>query len=146
MTRHTSVAVLGMLFVACGHSKPQNPQPSAAIPTPPSATVQGAKPGEPAPRSLDQMLTGKLSGVIVSPGPAGGIVVRMMGPTSNMAEQGPLYVVDGTPVETAAGGALPWINPADIESITALKNPADLALYGLRGANGVIVIKTKKGH
>jgi len=145
MTRHTAVAVLGMLCVACGHSKPQNPQPSAAIPTPPSATVQGSKPGEPAPRSLDQMLTGKISGVTVTPLAGGGIAVRMLGPTSfNDANEGPLFIVDDTPVQTVRG-TLPWINPADIESITALKNPADLAIYGIRGGNGVIVIKTKKG-
>ena len=40
-------------------------------------------------------------------------------------------------------GGLPWINPVDVESITALRNPSDIAIYGVRGANGVIVIKTK---
>jgi len=137
--------LLGLLFVGCGHSHPQNPQPSAALPPPASATVQGPGPGQPAPRTLDQMLAGKISGVSVSPGPHGGIVVRMMGGgTSYYSGQDPLYIVDGTQVETASG-ALPWINPADIESITALKSPGDLAIYGVRGANGVIVIKTKKG-
>jgi TonB-dependent SusC/RagA subfamily outer membrane receptor len=144
-TRHPPPVVLGLLVLACGHSHPQKPEPaSAAIPTPPANTVQGPAPGTPAPRTLDQMLAGKISGVSVSPGPHGGIVVRMMGGgTSYYAGQDPLYIVDGTQVETINGG-LPWINPADIESITALKNPADLALYGVRGANGVIVIKTKK--
>jgi TonB-dependent SusC/RagA subfamily outer membrane receptor len=134
-----------VLFVACSHSRPARTEPtSAAIPTPPANTVQGTAPGEPAPRTLDQMLAGKISGVSVSPGPHGGIVVRMMaGGTSYYSGQDPLYIVDGAQVETINGG-LPWINPADIESITALKNPADLALYGVRGANGVIVIKTKK--
>ena len=41
---------------------------------------------------------------------------------------------------------MPWINPRDVESITALKNPSDLAIYGVRGGNGVIVIKTKKSR
>ena len=91
------------------------------------------------------MLAGKLSGVTVSPGPHGGIVVRMVsGGTSFNSGQDPLYIVDGTEVQTVYGG-LPWINPADVESITALKNPGDLAIYGMRGANGVIVIKTRKG-
>jgi TonB-dependent SusC/RagA subfamily outer membrane receptor len=70
----------------------------------------------------------------------------MMGPTSFSGSEGPLFIVDGTQVEVSPGGALPWINPQDVESITALKNPSDIAIYGVRGANGVIVIKTKKSH
>jgi TonB-dependent SusC/RagA subfamily outer membrane receptor len=144
---HLPGFALGMLCVACSHSRPESAQPSAALPPPPSATVQGVGPGEPAPRTLDQMLAGKLSGVSVTPGPHGGIVVRMMGaPTSFAGFEGPLFIVDGTQVESSAGGSLPWINPRDIESITALKNPSDLAIYGVRGANGVIVIKTKKSR
>ena len=137
--------VLGMVCVACG--SPRAEQPSAALPPPKSATVQGPGPGEAAPRSLEQMLTGKLSGVTVTPMAGGGIAVRMMGPTSfNDANEGPLFIVDGTPVESRPGGTLPWVNPQDIESITALRNPSDIAIYGVRGANGVIVIKTKKAH
>ena len=141
------LATLGMLCVACSHRPPENAQPTAAVPPPPAATVQGVAPGEPAPRTLDQMLAGKLAGVSVTPGPHGGIRVRMMGPTSfNDASEGPLFIVDGTQVEAGPGGDLPWINPRDVESITALKNPSDIAIYGVRGGNGVIVIKTKKAH
>ena len=147
MKQLPSLAVLGVLCVACGHPRAERAQPSAGIPLPRSATVQGVAPGEPTPRTLDQMLAGKLSGVSVTPGPHGGIVVRMMGPTSfNDASEGPLFIVDGTQVEAGPGGDLPWINPRDVESITALKNPSDIAIYGVRGGNGVIVIKTKKAH
>ena len=143
---HLPGVALGMLCLACSHSRPESAQPSAALP-PPAATVQGVAPGEPAPRTLDQMLAGKLSGVSVTPGPHGGIAVRMMGPTSfREAAEGPLFIVDGTQVEASPGGALPWINPGDVESITALKNPSDIAIYGVRGANGVIVIKTRKSR
>jgi TonB-dependent SusC/RagA subfamily outer membrane receptor len=144
----TTVA-LGILCLACSHgSRPESAQPSAALPPPPAATVNGPAVGEPAPRSLAQMLAGKLSGVEVTPGAGGGIIVRMMGGPKSFsgAPEDPLFIVDGTPVSVSPGGALQWINPADIESITALKNPSDLAIYGVRGANGVIVIKTKKGH
>src|SRR5258705_407312 len=110
-----------MLCVACTHRRPASPQPSAGLPPPPSATVQGVAPGEPAPRTLDQMLAGKLAGVSVTPGPHGGIAVRMMGPTSFGASEGPLFIVDGTQAEVSPGGALPWINPQDGESITAFK-------------------------
>ncbi len=140
------LAALGMLCVACSHSHPEAAQPTAALPPPPAATVQGVAPGEPTPRTLDQMLAGKLAGVSVTPGAHGGIRVRMMGPTSFYGSEGPLYIVDGTQVEVGPGGDLPWINPRDVESITALKNPSDIAIYGVRGGNGVIVIKTKKAH
>jgi len=138
---------LGMFCIACGHPRPPARQPSAALPPPTAATVQGTQAGEPAPRTLAQMLEGKIAGVTVTQLAGGGIAVRMMGPTSfNDANEGPLFIVDGTQVEARPGGALPWINPRDIESITALKNPADIAIYGVRGGNGVIVIKTKKAH
>jgi TonB-dependent SusC/RagA subfamily outer membrane receptor len=48
------------------------------------------------------------------------------------------------PITPGPGGALNGINPYDIESIRVLKNPADIAIYGMRGANGVIVITMKK--
>jgi TonB-dependent starch-binding outer membrane protein SusC len=147
MTRLPAVA-LGMLCVACSSNpRPQSAQPSAAeMPPPKSATVQGSSAGGPAPQTLADLLAGKLSGVTVTPGPSGGIIVRMMGPTSFSADQAPLFVIDGTPVEVLPNGSLPWMNPRDIESITALKNPADIGIYGVRGANGVIVIKTKKAR
>ncbi len=96
--------------------------------------------------SLEQMLAGRVSGVIVTSAPLGGITVRMMGPTSFSLTQEPLFVVDGVPVETAPGGRLSWLNPEDIASIEVLKYESSTALYGVRGANGVIVIKTKGSH
>ena len=56
----------------------------------------------------------------------------------------PLYLLDGVPYTPGPGGLLIGINPNDIQSIRALKDPADLALYGMRGGNGVIVITTKQ--
>jgi TonB-dependent SusC/RagA subfamily outer membrane receptor len=94
--------------------------------------------------SLAQLLQGRLSGVTVSPAPDGGIIVRISGPTSFMAGQAPLFVVDGVPVET--NGTLSWLNPTDVEFIQALKDPSQTAIYGVRGANGVIVIRTKGAH
>jgi TonB-dependent SusC/RagA subfamily outer membrane receptor len=55
-----------------------------------------------------------------------------------------LYVLDGVAIEPGPGGSLSGISPYDIESIRVLKDPTDLTMYGSRGANGVIVIKTKK--
>jgi TonB-dependent SusC/RagA subfamily outer membrane receptor len=91
--------------------------------------------------SLEQMLTGRISGVTVTTAPGGGIVVRFAGPTSFYSSQEPLFVIDGIPMEVNRG-ALTWLSPHDVESIKALKG-ADAAIYGVRGSNGVIVIKTK---
>ena len=59
-------------------------------------------------------------------------------------EYGSLYVVDGVTIQPGPNGALTGINPYDIESIKVLKDPADTSMYGMRGANGVIVVTTKK--
>jgi iron complex outermembrane receptor protein len=93
------------------------------------------------------MLAGRISGVSVTPAPGGGISVRMAGGgTSFYSGQEPLIVVDGVAVNPGPNGSLNWLNPRDIESITALKDPSQTAIYGVRGANGVIVIKTKGAH
>ena len=60
-----------------------------------------------------------------------------------MGSNEPLYIVDGTPVLPGPNGGLIGINPRDIASIEVLKDAGSTAFYGLRGSNGVIVIKTK---
>ncbi len=99
-----------------------------------------ARPHEP----IESLLKGRVSGVQVSLTPSGDLSVRIRGATSFYAGSEPLYVLDGIPIQAGPGGALTGINPYDIESIEVLKNPAETALYGVRGANGVIVIKTKR--
>lgn len=96
--------------------------------------------------SIEQLLSGRVSGAIVTAAPLGGIVVRISGPRSFSLSQEPLYVVDGVPVETVQGGRLSWLNPEDIESIVVLKYDANAAIWGVRGSNGVILIKTKGAH
>jgi TonB-linked SusC/RagA family outer membrane protein len=107
---------------------------------------------------LDQGLQGQAAGVQVTASsgtPGGGVSVRIRGATSISASNAPLYVVDGIPV--SAGGvsgrdfggqqdnALALINPADIETMTILKDAATKAMYGSRASNGVVVITTKRG-
>ena len=96
--------------------------------------------------SLDQMLAGKIAGVSVTKGPHGGVIVRMTGPTSFYSSQEPLFIVDGMPIDGVSGGALNWLDPRDVVSIQALKDPSQTAIYGVRGVNGVIFIKTKGVH
>ena len=96
--------------------------------------------------SFDQTLGGRIAGVNVSssegtPGGTMNIVIR--GNNSLTQDNSPLYVIDGFPVEDAAIAST--INPSDIESLDILKDASATAIYGARGANGVIIITTKKG-
>lgn len=94
--------------------------------------------------SIDQSLQGQVAGVLVNSGsgqPGADAMVRIRGVSSiSGAGTQPLYVIDGVPIV----GALSAVNANDIESITVLKDGSTAALYGARGANGVIVISTKK--
>src|SRR5690606_6071291 len=109
--------------------------------------------------SLDQTLKGGISGVQVtqtSGQPGGGVSVRIRGGASIQGGNEPLYVIDGFPVyneteSTGVGSGAPLnplasINPADIENIEVLKDAAATAIYGSRGANGVVLVTTKKGR
>ena len=96
-------------------------------------------PGQP----IEEILKGRVAGVTVSEG-NGGLIVRIRGVSSFYGNNEPLYVLDDVPITPGPGGALRGISPYDIESINVLKDPADTALYGVRGANGVIVIRTKR--
>lgn len=96
-------------------------------------------------KSFDDALGGRIAGVQVAsndgqPGSVANIVVR--GPGSVTQDNSPLYVVDGFPLESANNNS---INPADIESIDVLKDASATAIYGSRGANGIIMITTKRG-
>lgn len=111
--------------------------------------------------SLDDLLQGKAAGVNVvsggtTPGAAGSVVIR--GANSLTGDSQPLYVIDNVPqsatgqsMGNASGNYLPdadplaGINPNDIESIQILKDASATAIYGSRGANGVILITTKRG-
>jgi iron complex outermembrane receptor protein len=102
--------------------------------------------------SPEQLITGKVAGVQVVDNnePGGGLSVRIRGGTSVNASNDPLYVVDGTPLQVGGGysagrNPLNFLNPNDIESVTVLKDASATAIYGSRGANGVILIRTKSG-
>lgn len=90
-----------------------------------------------------QLLKGRAAGVLVrqnSGEPGGGISIRIRGASSISSNNEPLYVIDG--FQTDLGNQ---INPNDIESIEILKDAAATSIYGARGANGVVLITTKKG-
>ena len=94
--------------------------------------------------SIDQVLQGRISGVHVrsstaEPGGSSNITIR--GGNSISASNEPLYVIDGI----IGGGNLDGINPSDVASIEVLKDASSIAIYGSRGANGVVLITTKRG-
>lgn len=88
-----------------------------------------------------ELLEGRVAGVRVLR-QNGGIAVRVRGPNTIYGGRDPLYVVDGMPIQPGPGGYI-GINPRDVASIEVLKDAASTAMYGIRGANGVIVITTK---
>jgi TonB-dependent SusC/RagA subfamily outer membrane receptor len=92
--------------------------------------------------SVNQKIQGQVAGVTIGNdnSPGGGTMVRIRGIGSINANS-PLIIIDDVPFN----GNLNAINPNDIESVNVLKNPSQTAIYGVRGANGVILIKTKKG-
>jgi iron complex outermembrane receptor protein len=113
--------------------------------------------------NANQLLQGRVAGVQMTTNsgePGGGMQVRIRGGTSIQASNNPLYVVDGVPLQdenpvasasiNGVNAALPRnplnsINPNDIESITVLKDASATAIYGSRGANGVVLVQTKRG-
>ena len=102
--------------------------------------------------NTQDMLKGKVSGVLVTPGdggPGSGSRIRIRGSASLNASNDPLIVIDGVPIAQGAGGAmsnpLDLLNPNDIESFSVLKDASAAAIYGSRASNGVILITTKKG-
>jgi iron complex outermembrane receptor protein len=113
--------------------------------------------------NANQLLQGRVAGVRITANsgePGGGVQITVRGGTSIQASNNPLYVVDGVPLQNettvasaninGVNSALPrnplnTINPNDIESITVLKDASATAIYGSRGANGVVLIQTKRG-
>jgi iron complex outermembrane receptor protein len=114
--------------------------------------------------SPEQLIQGKTAGVQISQSsgePGAGIDIRIRGANSVRSNNNPLFVIDGVPLSgesTAAEGSnvglgssaaknpLAFLNPNDIESISILKDASATAIYGSRGANGVVIITTKSGR
>ncbi|MFD1143585.1 TonB-dependent receptor [Larkinella insperata] len=96
--------------------------------------------------SYGEALVGQMAGVQVQQtngAPGGeGLTIRVRGTGSISAGSNPLYVIDGYPID---GNAFSLVNPSDVESIQVLKDASSTAIYGSRGANGVVIVTTKKG-
>ncbi|HEU4884933.1 MAG TPA: TonB-dependent receptor plug domain-containing protein [Longimicrobium sp.] len=95
---------------------------------------------------VEEMFQGRMAGVAVTRLPGGGYSVRIRGAANFQADGGaPLFVLDGVPLlGVRAGHELDGINPADVQRIDVLKDAGSAAIYGSRGANGVILITTRR--
>ena len=139
-SRILAVGLLVGLLSGCTHGSGK-----AAQQSPPPASTVTSEDFERAPgQSLEELLQGRIAGVTVSRTADGGIAVRIRSQTSINGTNEPLYVLDGITIQPGPYGSLSGISPFDIESIEVLKDAVSTAMYGGRGANGVIVIKTKR--
>jgi TonB-linked SusC/RagA family outer membrane protein len=126
--------------VAIGYGSVRKSELSSSI-----ATVSNADIAKTPIRSLEQALQGNAAGVLVvnaSGEPGGDIAIRIRGGSSLNADNEPLVVIDGYPLDNSA---LSMISPNDIQSMEILKDASATAIYGSRGANGVIMVTTKNG-
>ena len=138
-----ALGLLAGLASACGQKARTDPQPEKAQTKDANAVSSQAiadAPGQP----IEKILANRVAGVRVTRTADGGIAVQIRGTSTFSGDNAPLYVIDGMPINPGPGGSLQGVNPYDIEKIEVLKDAAATAIYGTRGANGVIVIKMKK--
>jgi TonB-dependent SusC/RagA subfamily outer membrane receptor len=102
--------------------------------------LQGVPKGRP-----ELLMSGRVAGVQVVSLPGGGIAVRIRGQGTLYGDSEPLYVIDGMPVRSEPGKGLSWLNSADIKRIEVLKDAIATSSYGMQGANGVVLITTRRG-
>ncbi len=115
-------------------------------------SVKASQLQERPPSSLSQALAGRVTGVQVNSNsgrPGGRTNIRIRGFSSINSSNNPLYVIDGVMIpinnQTQASQAIDYINPNDIVSVEILKDASSTAIYGARGANGVILVTTRRG-
>jgi TonB-dependent SusC/RagA subfamily outer membrane receptor len=143
LERPFSLVILAFAIAGCASGGGTSTASTASAPAAQGTTVTSDNihpaPNEP----IEKVLQGRISGVVVGTAPDGGLSVQIRG--QHYREQdAPLYVLDGMAITPGPNGSLTGLSAYDIESIKVLKDPADLAMYGSRAANGVILIKTKQ--
>ena len=136
-------ALVPLLLVA-GCSR-RTSQHQAADPGRPPGTVLTAddirrSPGQ----SLEQLLLSRVPGLMITRAQDGHTVLHLRGTTTILGDEEPLFVVNDIPLGPNAWGNLTAIDPHDIETVQVLREAAATAAYGIRGANGVIIIRTKE--
>ena len=132
-------AISCVAVLACASSsntRPSRPMTLDAADTASIANTDG--------KTMEDLFAGKFPGVQVSRTTNGGLQILIRGGSNSFfGGDEPLYIVDETPLPPGSRGIV-FLNPSDIERIEVLKNPADVALYGIRGGNGVVKITTRR--
>jgi TonB-dependent SusC/RagA subfamily outer membrane receptor len=124
--------------LACASGGQKDPMPARPLSSADTSTVNSEG------KSMEDLFAGRFSGVTVARSNNGGLQIRIRGGSNSFyGSDEPLLIVDETPLPPGSGGIV-YLNPNDIQKIEVLKNPADIALYGIRGGNGVVKITTKK--
>ena len=143
--RATAIQVTGVTVVGYGTQDVRDNTGSVK-----AVTARDFNPGRVV--SAEQLIQAKVPGVQVIDNnePGGGISIRIRGGTSVNASNEPLFVVDGVPLNVGGGlssgrNPLNFLNPADIKEVTVLKDASATAIYGSRGANGVVLVTTRSG-
>ncbi len=151
-----AITVVTAVGLGCGGTAPPPPAPAPAAEGAAGRSMEGGGTGavgvgegddlqgRPAVH-LEELLEGQVAGVQVVRHAGGGISFRIRGTGSLNADNEPLYVVDGMPVNIAPGRGLDWLSPGDIQRIEILKDASTTSMYGVRGANGVVLITTRRG-
>lgn len=130
-------AAFALVFMGCAHANNQ----STVRPTPRRATLTADDIARAPGVSIEQLLASRVAGVSLAQARDGHLVIRIRGQNSLLGDQDPLFVVNGIPLGRAANFSA--ISRYDIATIDVVKDAAGMAMYGIRGANGVIVVRTK---
>ena len=127
-------------LAGCSHSRPKTmPTPAPRAPRPSEIRAEDIErsPGS----SIEELLASKVAGVTLARAHDGRMVIHIRGVASWIDDGEPLFVVNGVPLGSSL--SLGAINRYDIASIEVLKDAGSTAMWGIRGSNGVIVIRTK---
>jgi TonB-dependent SusC/RagA subfamily outer membrane receptor len=137
-----TAALLALLAGCASGPKPQGPSVPGGGQVATADDIAQA-PNEP----IEKYLAARSAGVVIGRTAEGNLTLRIRGgASSTYGNNAPLYIVDGVPFAPSSDGGLSGLNPYDIQSIRVLKDATDITMYGVRGANGVIVIKTKSAR
>jgi iron complex outermembrane receptor protein len=136
-----AVVPILLLLAACSRrSTRHEPTPSSGL----EGLVLTAADIEHSPgQTLEQLLLARVPGMTIERAADGHMFVRLRGTTTLMGEQEALVVVNGIALDSRVAGNLSAIHPRDINTVQVLRDAAATAAYGVRGSNGVIVIRTK---
>ncbi len=131
-----------LMLAACGrrHASPSTPESGNPPGTVLTADDIRRSPGQ----SLEQLLLARVPGLTLVRAPDGRSVLTLRGTTTFLGDDEPLVVVNGIALGPNASGNLAAIDVHDIETVQVIRDAAGTAAYGIRGANGVILIQTKQ--